>query len=439
MLLRTAEGWAQRYADGSYPAGLERLRTQAEPLWAWAVRSGDDLRWRAALALSPLWTTVGREAWASRTLVQVQREAESAGEHEVSAAAWAARGRMRLRRGQFEDIIRESDLVDRWSARVNASSIHIQLRIVSAHAEAWTGSTEKAHALLQEAVEIGRGDSEHFGRGLALGQLAHLATHDGDEPAFRESIGRALSFAQDLGAPRLLALVHWAAGWGEAHFGRAKRALIHFEVAAATQAQLGEWAPALSTTARIVALYTSTGETAKADQTLRQAAPLLRQAAFSGAAADLHAAAHGLALRLGHGEAAQHRVRALRELAGLGVPSAFEHLTQIDDPLILTGAAGPRSLIVALDGTWLHDGVRRVDLTRRKVLQRVLSMLAQALDAHPGAIVDASELASAVWPTGGSANLHSAVWGLRRLGLSSALEFAEGGYRLSPRRVRLAH
>jgi hypothetical protein len=96
---------------------------------------------------------------------------------------------------------------------------------------------------------------------------------------------------------------------------------------------------------------------------------------------------------------------------------------------LLLAMSGPE-VEVAADGAWFRRrGSERVELGRRAVLQRLLATLAAA---GPGGAVGRDALVAAVWPgermTDASADsrLYVAVNTLRRLGLGTSLQTADG-------------
>jgi len=101
--------------------------------------------------------------------------------------------------------------------------------------------------------------------------------------------------------------------------------------------------------------------------------------------------------------------------------------------------------VVWLDGSRIQPPERgEVDLNRRRAVRNLLAALAERLSVAPGESLKAEELMRLGWPRGGSrkqlpspADLHSAIWTLRKLGLDGALETTADGYRLRPEQVAL--
>lgn len=98
-----------------------------------------------------------------------------------------------------------------------------------------------------------------------------------------------------------------------------------------------------------------------------------------------------------------------------------------------------QTLIVAKDAMWVQlPGGKRLDLTRRKVLRRVLLRLVstRAVDCARG--LDTAELIEAGWPgermcaDAASNRLYVTIARLRQLGLSCFLLQNKAGYFLDP-------
>ncbi|MBX3268644.1 MAG: hypothetical protein KF729_00190 [Sandaracinaceae bacterium] len=83
-------------------------------------------------------------------------------------------------------------------------------------------------------------------------------------------------------------------------------------------------------------------------------------------------------------------------------------------------------------------GLGRVDLTRRRVMARLLEALVLARSVAPDAVLDVATLREAGWPGErmgvrvGANRVYVAINGLRKLGLGPELERAGRGYRLRP-------
>jgi predicted ATPase len=127
-----------------------------------------------------------------------------------------------------------------------------------------------------------------------------------------------------------------------------------------------------------------------------------------------------------HADATKGRVQAARRLVERLLARA-----QADNP--------PAGFVLASDGSWLRlpDGAR-VDLSRRRVLRRLLCELARRRVEAPGALVSSSELVVAGWPgermleKSAQDRLWVAVRSLRRLGLEGVLVTGREGYLLDP-------
>lgn len=98
----------------------------------------------------------------------------------------------------------------------------------------------------------------------------------------------------------------------------------------------------------------------------------------------------------------------------------------------------PPALIVGPGVAWFaRAGQDRVSLARRDALRRILAALVAAHAARPPRQLDRDALQAAGWPgerlTGdsGARRVHTAVWTLRRLGLSEVLTTEDGAYALA--------
>jgi hypothetical protein len=98
-----------------------------------------------------------------------------------------------------------------------------------------------------------------------------------------------------------------------------------------------------------------------------------------------------------------------------------------------------RSLEVAPDGRelWLPDGTH-VELKRSGAPRRLLLALVRARIERPGEVLGSDELVNAGWPgermqkLAADKRLRTAIWTLRRSGLSELLQTREQGYLLDP-------
>jgi hypothetical protein len=95
-------------------------------------------------------------------------------------------------------------------------------------------------------------------------------------------------------------------------------------------------------------------------------------------------------------------------------------------------------LTLGPQGRWFHapGETVAVDLSRRAVLRRVLTALADARQHAPGTPVPADQLLAAAWPgerviaDAGAHRVRVAIATLRKLGLRDVLQHDDGGYLL---------
>jgi ATP/maltotriose-dependent transcriptional regulator MalT len=121
------------------------------------------------------------------------------------------------------------------------------------------------------------------------------------------------------------------------------------------------------------------------------------------------------------------RVRSARRLAS----QAIARLAQ--------GAGESAAVRVADDGSWLDTpGNERVDLSRRRVLRRLLLALAEKRVQAPGELLASADLVASGWPgermleKSAQDRLWVAIRSLRRLGLDGVLITGREGYLLDP-------
>ncbi len=148
------------------------------------------------------------------------------------------------------------------------------------------------------------------------------------------------------------------------------------------------------------------------------------------------------------GVAQAHRQRA--EVA-LRVPSHAQMATEVTlaqralRASLERSAAASGQVVVSADGrAFILPGPKRVDLSRRSALRRILARLAEALRTAPGVGVDPDGIFEAGWPgqsihpDQASARVYNAIFELRRLGLGDRLVRHDDGYLLAPGHVRIA-
>lgn len=396
----------------------------------------DEVWARRTLALEPVSTTSGDEVWAAALLERAEAILRPSAPG-LALRAWAARGRIRLRRGEFAALQSEEDEAESALARTSDAETHVMARIVLAHARAWCGDTDRARAHLADAAVIADSPGFSFHSGLVAAQRGHVAMHDGDLEEAAARADEALAVARRDGLTRLFGLAQWSRGWTQAKAGRPAEAAVSLELAARTQQSLGEWAPAASSWSRVVDLQVIAAR--DPHPAMRAALRSARNAEGSTATIEVLAALAEAFTRAGAPERADAHIQKLCALAALD-PRAEAELRRLR-----SGRRGiaaelrlhARSVEVCRTGSFMTstDGCT-VDLRRRGAVRKILRRLAQALERTPGEAVASSELLAEGWSSGKSRDLHSAVWTLRRLGLGDALEKVGDGYRLQPMKVR---
>lgn len=103
------------------------------------------------------------------------------------------------------------------------------------------------------------------------------------------------------------------------------------------------------------------------------------------------------------------------------------------------GLYGPLTLVAGPNVAWVQVGTAPiVDLSRRRVPQRLLQRLIEAHRHSPGQSVTTEQLLQAVWPQDKAkrSSLENRLWAavskLRKAGFDRVIERAEGGYRIPP-------
>lgn len=131
-------------------------------------------------------------------------------------------------------------------------------------------------------------------------------------------------------------------------------------------------------------------------------------------------------------------VRQIRQAASGGAPVAAEVAGALLALVRGEPEAAPHDAVrVAVDGSWIDSGGRRLDLRRRRAVRLLLAALAQHhLDA-PGQALPFEACLDAGWPDermlpeAARARLWTAAKALRDLGLADVLETLGDGYRLA--------
>lgn len=436
-----AEALRADYASGRDPRAFLRLEALARPLRALPLRS--ELGLRAELALEPVTTTLGDEQTNLERLSIVGAE----GSLEQRLAAWCAAGRIRLRRGDFEALTREWFALEGELAKGNDVDTQIMARVIGAHALAWTQRVDLGSALLVDAKAMAVDEDRPFAEHLCQAQLAHVALHAEDRRAALDLSDDAVRRAKALGLPRLFALTHWSRGWAQARFGELDEAAFSLELAARVQGLLGESAPAAALWARLVELHGWRADEPAVARAGRHALAQASRAPHSRAAIEVHVAFARRYRARGDESSAEMHLGALVELASRSsdtqAEAALESIEESTGPFARELARPRTTIVVNLEGTRLTTPSGKViDLRRRRAVRRILAALAAQLVRDPGETIAADTLLHVGWPDPGTrstppslADLHSAIWTLRKLGLGAALETTGSGYRLSPAQV----
>lgn len=259
--------------------------------------------------------------------------------------------------------------------------------------------------------------------------LVHLAAERADA-AERWEV-RALVAAEAADAPRLSAIALSNAAVALTRMGRLAEAARALDDALARFQAIDDRFHVARASTHRAAVDVAAGAHDAARARLLAALPLLDTVEDPEGAIEARVLLADLARRSGDGfEAARHLADA--HLLLRGVPHAL--LRKLVPPL----EGPPPEVQVRVDDGGIELGARRVDLSRRPALRRVLAALVDARLASPGRPCTVAELLTVGWPgermspESGAARVYMSIRRLRALGLSPILRTVDAGYLLDP-------
>jgi tetratricopeptide (TPR) repeat protein len=268
------------------------------------------------------------------------------------------------------------------------------------------GRMDDAVRVFGESAEFCRRSGDTAGRASALSAMAAAQVEAQQAEVARSWLQAELDDGWAMGRDR--ALLNAAAGLALHALGRRDEAVVRYQVAVPTLELAKAWAQ--STTLR--ALWAIAGISQDEG----------RKVLAEGAATVPETAEHPLLVALAHQVVERGFVdAALRDQVAGSARGYARILLQLSDEV--SGAAR-----VAADGSWFQTPASgRVDLGRRRVLRRLLAVLATHHVEKPGQTLTLRGLFEAAWPgehgVEGSADarVYVGISTLRKLGLRDAL------------------
>jgi len=249
-----------------------------------------------------------------------------------------------------------------------------------------TGRVEDARARFEESLRIHRRVGNLRFEGFAMGGLAAVHQERGALVRARDLLEQSVSLFEALGDAR------WE-GWA-----RARLAAVHAARGHADEARSG--------------FAMARGLLERTDPTWWEPALTILRTLLGESMPEV--------------DASSSAARIALRLVESGKPE-----TSPDEP-------PTHGLVLADDAAWFEAGGERREITRRRVLRRLLTRLARARDEAPGEVVTRDELLDAGWPgekmlpRAAASRIYVAIRTLRELGLREVLVTRDGGYLLHP-------
>lgn len=444
-----------------------------------AEASGDDAqRERAWLLRGQLSVIVGRHDAAWDDLELARDGAVVRGDKSLEARARRYLARLSSHAGRFEEARKDATSSHRLHKQVGQERLAAGVQLDLASACGIGGRREEARRLARGALLTAENAGDRTLQAAALEQLGTLAARDGDRHAARGYWGRAKELWRDLSAHRRVGDVDIKLGrlayeegqLDEAHalLDEGRETVRRIAGASGTVAEAtallgavalerGDLEGADNRTADAAAWLAGAGDPLEAFVLALRGATLCAQGDV-GAARDVFeevdaAIARGVrdsVARAAHtlrapllakgGDAAAARAR-LDEAGDVRLGSRVRVARRFADKAMAFGAAAQGGAVVGVadDGSWLETpGSERVDLSRRRVLRRLLLALAEKRVQEPGSLLASADLVAAGWPgermleKSAQDRLWVAIRSLRRLGLDGILVTGREGYLLDP-------
>jgi len=453
----------------SHEAVVERAMTAAEA-------SGDEgLLARARILRGQLSKTTGQHESALRDLEDA-RAVLADGDDRLEARALQLLAQLAAQAGRFEDARHAATRAHRLHKKSGRAGLAARVQLDLGGFCGLSGRSEEARRLARGALLVAEDTGDRSLQAASLAQLATLALRDGDRLAARGWYERARDLWRELGTQARVASVNIKLGRLAYEESRAEDARVQLEEGIATLRRIaGAGGIVAEATSLLGALALERGDL---DDALEHTAAGVAQLAGAGdpldafvlalrgatlcAADDVDAAEQAFdevdaALARGARASVERAAFALRAplLAISGDTAAAKAALAATDDVRLgsrvraarrfaaqvlalrTSSEQTATVRVADDGTWLHvPAAARVDLSRRRVLRRLLLALAQRRVAEPGALLASVDLVAAGWPgermleKSAQDRLWVAIRSLRRLGLDGILITGREGYLL---------
>jgi len=311
------------------------------------------------------------------------------------------------------------------------------------------GRVDEAHELYGEALAAFRRLADRNGIAATLAQMAHLLHDVGQLTKAEETFAEMLLLSRDL----QLSMRGTAFGCMASLFhelGKLDEARHWYEQALALVHSFGHRRNECLFTAARGAVLASQDKLIEAGDAFDRATILLEgESDELGAVVRLHrghvdlARSRACATEGDTRASSRYRDQAdarLREDAGDATDDLRFATRLLRRSLAAPRASSVPALVVAPDGRWFQpDGEKRVDISRRKQLVRLLRALVRQHVERPGETMSVAALVRAAWPGERFAVERSAAMRvyvqlsrLRRLGLNDALRTVGDGYVLDP-------
>lgn len=348
---------------------------------------------------------------------------------------------IRARRGLGQLAHARGDLLEAERRYREALALAEEIPILSARLYCDLGSIrlqqhrlDEARELFDRALETSSADPVTVG--LTEGNLGILAQEQGRRDDAAQCFARALSALARSGHRLYEAHLTLYLGFLEHERGDAPRAVEHYERALRWLAKIGDRRMAGLALAGLGAAEAERGRTERAREVLTEAEAHIASVGDEGLALALEL--HRAHVDLTEGDP-ERRERVL----GLLRDASPEILGRSDDARIamrlLAARLGAQTVSIAKDGGLVRmpDGTE-IDLGRRDVLKRIVSILASARVERPNEPVPVDALIEQAWPgermkyDSALNRLKVALSTLRKLGLSDLIARRDDGYLLDP-------
>lgn len=335
-------------------------------------------------------------------------------------------------RGEFEEAARW--LCEGIALKLTGTSVRLEAEIVEVHIGFRRGLVEgctlRLDAALKQATALA--DTAIIGQAM----LQHVVVAQVQDPKRGVSLAQDLSrWAQSKRQPRCRVLADFMLGQCLLALRRFDEALAPYERAIEGFRDLQEPVYAAAALAAVADCHQGRGRPLEGLRRLNEGLAEADEAGDIAADPFMRVTRLELLVKLKREAEASADLPATRQaLTSFEVRPLLNRMRAIEEAL---GASLSTAQVqVALDGrAFIQDG-RRVDLSRRRAVRRILACLAQAAQAHRAQPLLWEELCTAGWPDadpdddGARNRTYTAVWTLRSLGLQDVLHTIGEGYQL---------